>query len=308
MAAPAPFLSSPMLADAAGEKVDQSTLRFLLNHAIAVQKVYEEERRQKEEKEKEEAQRVLAEFFSSPWALAAEARGSQEKKEEKRRRKRKKRRKKKTPKTSSSACRRVRLPWRCHELYGVSGGGGFCSPDCAYGSVWDSIMPITGIFLLLFPVPGVAGCVCMLNGWFSSKDTICADNYIFFWFKLQACVAVRSGRFFLYGDKFIKVDRVSSVVLPRGVPPPGIVVSAPVLHPTWQRFHLLFVMPAFRALHGNEHVSGQSCFEREVLRDVRVHGSSCGPCCDVVHSSFDRKHRRRRCSCRDYVLCVSRLH
>ena len=36
------------------------------------------------------------------------------------RRKKKKRRKKKTPKTSSSACRMVRLPWRCHELYGVS--------------------------------------------------------------------------------------------------------------------------------------------------------------------------------------------
>ena len=113
---------------------------------------------------------------------------------------------------------------------------------------------------------------------------------------------------FLYGDKFIKVDRVSSVVLPRGVPPPGIVVSAPVLHPTWQRLHLLCVLPAFRALHGNEHVSGKSCFEPEVLRDVRVHGSSCGPCCDVVHSSFVRKHHRRRCSCRDYVLCVSRLH
>ena len=33
----------------------------------------------------------------------------------------------------------------------------------------------------------------MLNGWFSSNDTICADNYIYFRFKLQACVAVRSG-------------------------------------------------------------------------------------------------------------------
>ena len=43
-------------------------------------------------------------------------------------------------------------------------------------------------------------------------------------------------------------------------------------------------MPAFRALHGNEHVSGKSCLEWEILRDVRVHGSSCGPCCDVLHS------------------------
>ena len=45
----------------------------------------------------------------------------------------------------------------------------------------------------LFLVPRGRGCVCMLNGWFSSNDTICADNYIFFRFKLQACVAVRSG-------------------------------------------------------------------------------------------------------------------
>ena len=45
----------------------------------------------------------------------------------------------------------------------------------------------------LFPVPRGRGCVCMLNFWFSRYDTICADNYIYFRFKLQACVAVRSG-------------------------------------------------------------------------------------------------------------------
>ena len=42
-------------------------------------------------------------------------------------------------------------------------GGGLCSPGGAYGSVWDSVMPMTGIFLQLFPVPGGRGCVCMLN-------------------------------------------------------------------------------------------------------------------------------------------------
>ena len=46
---------------------------------------------------------------------------------------------------------------------------------------------------LLFPVPRGCGCVCMLNFWFSRYDTICADNYIYFRFNLQACVAVRSG-------------------------------------------------------------------------------------------------------------------
>ena len=101
--------------------VDTTTCQYILQYALRRrQEKEEEERRKKEEKEKEEAKRALDEFFSSPWALAAEARGSQEKKEEKRRRKKQKRRKKKTPKTSSSACRMVRLPWRCHELYGVS--------------------------------------------------------------------------------------------------------------------------------------------------------------------------------------------
>ena len=36
--------------------------------------------------------------------------------------------------------------------------------------------------------------ICMLNFWFSSNDEICADNYIYFRFTLQACVAVSSGR------------------------------------------------------------------------------------------------------------------
>ena len=88
-----------------------------------MQKVLEEEERKKVEEMEKQAEMVakdMADFFSSRWALNIEARGSQERKEEKRRRKKEKRRKKKTPKTSSSACRMVRLPWRCHELYGVS--------------------------------------------------------------------------------------------------------------------------------------------------------------------------------------------
>ena len=60
----------------------------------------------------------------------------------------------------------------------------FCLGQCEAGD-WK--------FFLLFLVPRGRGCVCMLNGWFSSNDTICADNYFYFRFKLQACVAVRSG-------------------------------------------------------------------------------------------------------------------
>ena len=68
------------------------------------------------------------------------------------------------------------------------------TPGGAYDSVWDSVKPMTGNYLFnYFQYQEVVGCVCMLNGWFSSNDTICADNYIYFRFKLQACVAVRSG-------------------------------------------------------------------------------------------------------------------
>ena len=78
--------------------------------------------------------------------------------------------------------------------------------------------------------------VCLLlNGWFSSNDTFCADNYIFFRFKLQACVAVRSG------------SCICTAILPSWWTVivwkccPGVclrlalVVSASVLHPAWQR-------------------------------------------------------------------------
>ena len=100
----------------------------------------------------------------------------------------------------------------------MSCGGGFCSPDGAYDSVWDSVMPMTGIFLQLFPVPGVVGCVCMLNYWFSSNDTICADNY-FSRFKLKDKCRSEKWELYLYGDLTIKVDLDSVEVLP-WVPPP----------------------------------------------------------------------------------------
>ena len=61
----------------------------------------------------------------------------------------------------------------------------------------------------------------MLNGWFSSNDTICADNYIYFRFKLQACVAVRSGSCICTAGAVLgQCLRLTSVV------------SATVRHPT----------------------------------------------------------------------------
>ena len=50
-----PTLGLPVLAGAAGEQVDASTLRYLLAHAIEMRKVLEEEERRKEEEQKKAA-------------------------------------------------------------------------------------------------------------------------------------------------------------------------------------------------------------------------------------------------------------
>ena len=176
VAAPVPSLALPLLAGAAGEDVDSSSLWFL-TYAALRKRQKEEEVRKREEKEKEEAQRALDDFFSSPWALNAEARGSQERKEEKRRRKKKKRRKKKTPKTSSSAgrpCDHQRQVLAVHvvrELRGApvpvhrqSGGHScFMSMDLA-----DPVSSgkYSGTFVLTAPVaePSVASYTVPLDG------------------------------------------------------------------------------------------------------------------------------------------------
>ena len=47
--------------------------------------------------------------------------------------------------------------------------------------------------------------------------------------------------------------------------------------------------------------------EREVQSDFRVHSSSCGAHCGVVHSPFEWLDHRCHCSCRSLVLFVGRL-
>ena len=64
--------------------------------------------------------------------------------------------------------------------------------------------------------------MCMLNGWISSNDETCADNYNYFRFKLKGKWRSEMWEVYLYGGKTIKVDRDCAEVLPRGVPPPGI--------------------------------------------------------------------------------------
>ena len=49
------------------------------------------------------------------------------------------------------------------------------------------------------------------------------------------------------------------------------------------------------------------CLEREVLRGVRVHSSSCGAHRDVVHSPFGWLYHRCHYNCRGLVLFVGRL-
>ena len=60
------------------------------------------------------------------------------------------------------------------------------------------------------------GCVCMLNGWFSSNDDICADNYFFSRFKLKGKCRSEKWDVYLYGDETIKVERAQVQFLDSG--------------------------------------------------------------------------------------------
>ena len=61
----------------------------------------------------------------------------------------------------------------------MSCGGGF-TPGGAYDSVWDSVKPMTGNYLInYFQYQEDVWCVCMLIDWNSCYDVICADNYNF---------------------------------------------------------------------------------------------------------------------------------
>ena len=86
-------------------------------------------------------------------------------------------------------CRGVCVAMSC-------GGGGF-TPDGAYDSALDGVIPMTGKFFFnYFQFQEFVRCVCMLNFWFSSNDDICPDNYNYSRFKLKdkrISVAVRSG-------------------------------------------------------------------------------------------------------------------
>ena len=89
--------------------------------------------------------------------------------------------------SSSADCPGSAAPLYCGGVcVAMSCGGGGFTPDSAYDSVWDSVRPMTGKYIIYyFQYQEDVGCVGMLNGWFSSIDVICADNHNYFQFKLK---------------------------------------------------------------------------------------------------------------------------
>ena len=80
--------------------------------------------------------------------------------------------------------------------------GGSFNPDGTHDSVWVCVWPLVDTTL---------GCVCMLNGWFSNIDDICADNFIFSRVKLKDKCRSEKWELYLYGDMTIM-----PVVVPTG--------------------------------------------------------------------------------------------
>ena len=306
--------------------VDDITAKFLLQQALKMKEKEEEERvkREKEQLKRQEDQeearltRLQAER-DALLVLGLETLSSQQKKRlnavldereaildrrERRRvvakRKRKKRRKKKTPKSSSS-CGRARrrqrqwhVPGPCALLRQVPVPRVHC---VSLRHVVDVpvVRSVQSPQVLFF---GFYACPVEKADWISSNDEVCADNYIYFRFKLKG----RSVQWvvFLYGDKTIKVDRDSAEVLSRGVPPPGIGGVGFGSSPNLATDHTIYelCLPSVRGM-------GMSMNLADPVSSGKYSGTSCR---DVLHSHFDRKHHRCHCSCRDHVHCVGRLH
>ena len=123
-----------------------------------------------------------------------------------------------TPCSSSADCPVSAAPMCCGSAcVAMSCGGGGFTPGGAYDSVWDSVRPMTGKFLInYFQYQEVVGCVCMLNYWVSSFDEICPDNYNYSRFKLKGKCRSEKWEVYLYGDKIIKVERAQVQFLDSG--------------------------------------------------------------------------------------------
>ena len=261
---------------AATVDVDATTVSYLLSVALAVKKEEEEKEKEVKEKEAEEVKareerkakfeekmlvinRRVRDGAATPPEEAAWRRwmgiapGSSSSTSGKRR-KRKKRRKRRTPCTSS-------LPGRARRRH----------------RQWHvSLRHVVDV-----PVVRFVLCPQVL---ISSNDEICADNYIYFRFKLIGKGRSEQWEVFLYCDKTIKMTVIARKCCPGVCLRLAFVVSASVLHPTWQRITPSMSCACLLSVSWNGLQSGRSTLEREVQWDFRVHGSSCGTCCDVLHS------------------------
>ena len=204
VAAGAPLLAVSSLRGADG--VDDTAVKYLLRAELMLKKEEEEEEERKQELADEALDDKLDAEMDALLAIERltsrqQARLSviireraelvERRKKRRTMRKRKKRRKRRTPRTSSlpgRACRRQRqwhVPVSLFDMWSMSLLCGSCS-------------------------------------FHRCNDEICADNYIYFRFKLKAKGRSEQWEVFLFGDKTIEVDRDRVEVLPRGVLPPGI--------------------------------------------------------------------------------------
>ena len=205
-----PLLAVPVLAG--GDGVDGTALSFLVRRAV------EDRKREKEEEEKEQARKMKEAQDKADLELAkrdpwwAQHLADKKAMEERRykasfssKRKRKKRRKRRTPRTSS-------LPGRArrrHRQWHVS---------------LRHVVDVPVVRCVLFPQVLI-----------SSNDEICADNFIYFRFKLIGKGRSEQWEVFLYCDKTILLTVFARKCCPGVCLCLTSVVSASVRRPTLTR-------------------------------------------------------------------------
>ena len=304
VAAPGPSSLVPRLA--ANDALDNATLKFLVARALLDRREQEEERRKREEEVKKRKKALLE-------RLTAEGRRELEERLDSggasSKRKRKKRRKRRTPRTSSlpSRARRRQRQWSA----------------CSAGFTGDDIPCV------MFPsgvarpkmLDIMAGLVQMDSYIGTARLVLLVTLHLPLCFLhcLQARDARHHGRCGPEGTIRLAVQKTADVhsssqvvdflLRCRGLFH-GLAVQQTIEFPQLLRYMWsMSLLCRSCSFPGGLQFSDtlMTCpLLREVQRDLRVHGSSCGTCRDFLHSPFDRKHHRCHCSCRDFVLFVGR--
>ena len=256
-----PLLVVASLADASADGVDAAFLSFLTASALEARRKEEEEevrkvqlaqvkaaKKEMRERRQEMVDELLVlrrNFLPSERTPSVERRIAQlvsaleaSASSKPPTRKRKKRRKRKTPKFSSS-CGRARRRQRQWHVPGP------CALQRQVPAVprvhcvsLRHVVDVPVVRFVQFPQVlffGFYACPVEKADWISSNDEICADNYIYFRFKLKGKGRSEQWEVFLYGDKTIKVTVIARKCCPGVCLRLALVVSALVLHPTWQR-------------------------------------------------------------------------